>query len=289
MMIKMEHNIEIYGELLATRQFKASASFWFRFGGFVSLGLIVFSGIYLIFDPIEASETPTLGLITLGAAIGLIVFMKLISRKIKREVAIYEEGVVVTKGKKILPFHYNQIAGIYDDSAGGMIVMGGGLVGMVVSGVVSAVASKAIDAIDREFRIRSVDIVPWPDSQLKRTGVVSTGGDILSHVYTEWVIKQKSITKENIESQELHFGDSLKFKNGIFTHERFRGDEVHARLDDVVGVDIQDDKLRLLGTNEAGRQTALISIFSSLALNLDLLLYVVDFLQNSEKAATKAY
>jgi len=271
----MEHNTNDFGNLLAKRHFKASASFWFRFGGAVSLGLILFGGVYLIFDPIVDSDTPTRGLIAIGAAALLILFMIFLSRKIKHEVAIYEEGVVVTKGKKVLPYHYNQIIGLDDTSIGGMVFMSGGLIGAVVTGAVTAIASKAIGAIDRNYRIRSIDIIPTPDSQLKKVGVVSTGGDILSHIYSEWVIKQKGITAENINSQELHFGD-LSLKDGVFTHKRFRGDEVYARLDDVTGMDIEEDNLRLLGENQVGKQVALIKIGTSFVVNVDLLVYVVN-------------
>ncbi|MCL2528043.1 MAG: hypothetical protein FWE42_06425 [Defluviitaleaceae bacterium] len=271
----MEHSTNNFGNLIAERQFKASASFWFRFGGAVALGLIAFGGIYLIFDPIVDSDTPTRGLIALGAAALLILFMLLLARTIKSAVAIYEEGVVVTKGKKLLPYHYNQILGLDDTSVGGMVFMSGGLIGAVVTGAVTAVASKAIGAIDRNYRIRAIDIIPTPDSQLKKVGVVNTGGDILSHVYSEWVIKQKGITAENANAQELHFGD-LSLKDGVFTHKRLRGDEVHARLDDVMGMDIEEDHLRLLGENQVGKQVALIKINTSFVVNMDLLVYVVN-------------
>jgi len=276
----MEHSTNNFGNLIAERQFKASASFWFRFGVAVALGLIAFGGIYLIFDPIVDSDTPTRGLIALGAAALLILFMVFLSRKIKREVAIYEEGVVVTKGKKVLPYHYNQIIGLSDTSIGGMVFMSGGLIGAVVTGAVTAIASKAIGAIDRNYRIRDIDIIPTPDSQLKKVGVVSTGGDILSHVYSQWIIKQKGITTENVNSQELHFGD-LSLKGGVFTHKRLRGDEVYARLDDVTAMDIEEDNLRLLGKNQVGKQVALIKIGTSFVVNVDLLVYVVHLNQGT--------
>jgi len=271
----MRHNTDNFGQLLAERQFKASASFWFRFGGVVALGLIVFAGIYLIFDPIVDSDTPTLGLIVGGVAIALIAFMVIMSKGIKRSVAIYEQGVVVIKGEQTFPYHYSQIKGLYDSSIGGMVFMGGGLIGAVVSGVATAVASKAIEAIDREFRNRDIDIEPLPETGLKRIGVVTTGGDLLSHVYTMWVIKEKGITKENLHEQELHFGD-LELKGGVFTHNRLRGDQVHAKLQDVVGMDIEDDKLQLLGVNQVGKQVVLISLGTVFTLNWDLLAYVVN-------------
>jgi len=271
----MEHN---YGNLIAERQYKASASFWPRLFGVVALVLIAFSAYYLIVDPIVDSDTPTLGLIGLGVAAFLIVMIIVLTRKIKREVAIYEEGVVVTKGEKTFPFHYNQIAGLYDSDAGGMVFIGGGLgiAGAIVSGAVSAIASKAVESHDRAFRIRGVDIVPLPDSQLKRVGVVTTGGDILSHAYTEWMIKQKSISNKNIYSVELSFGD-LELKNGEFTHTTLSEEKVHVVLDDVTSINIQDDKLRLMGEDEKGREKCLLSIsliFHNI-LNWDLLAYIV--------------
>ena len=271
----MEHN---FGELIVERQYKASASFWPRFFGVVSLALIAFSAYYLIVDPIVDSDTPTLGLIGLGVAALLLVLVILFTRKIKREVAIYEEGVVVIKGENTFPYHYNQIAGLNDTDIGGMVFIGGGLgiAGALVSGAVSAIASKAVDSHDRASRIRGIEIVPTPDSQLKKMGVVTTGGDILSQVYTEWIIKQNSISKENIHSQVLSFGD-LELNNGEFVHEQLSGQEVRVALDDVTGMDIQDDKLRLLGQNEKGKEKSLLSISTTFhtILNWDLLSYVI--------------
>jgi len=181
--------------------------------------------------------------------------MKLISGKIKREVAIYEEGVVVTKGEKTFPYHFNQISGLDDTDEGGMVVMAGGfgIAGALISGAVSAIASRAVESLDREFRIRSVDIVPLPESRLKKVSVVRTGGDILSHVYTEWLIKQNAVNKESVSSLELSFGD-LKLNNGEFIHTSLTEKETRVSLDDVTGADIQDGKLRLLGLNEKGKE-----------------------------------
>jgi hypothetical protein len=106
-------------------------------------------------------------------------------------------------------------------------------------------------------------------------GVVNTGGDELSMVYTDWLIKQKSVTKESLVSLSLSFGDSLEFSRNAFVHKHRKGDTV-LRPEEITKLDFVEGKLFIYGLNENGKEKRLIDIKIEEVLNLDLLLYIYD-------------
>jgi len=262
----MEHS---YGNMVAERSTKKSRVIWLRVGAIGALLILGFAGYYFINFPFDP-EDRIMGFVALGLAVLLFLLLWFISNKIKQSVEIYEEGVIVKKGRKEHSFHFNQIAGLRDAAtdSGGFFVAGG-LVGGIIAGAVSAVASNAIDANRRKHRIRSLSIVPNTE-ELKEVSVVNTGGGMLSDAYTEWHKREKTITKENIPSLQISFGDILELNQGMFIHKHRRGD-VHLPLAEVTELDIRENSLMFFGLNEKGKTRSLIDINITKVLNLDLL------------------
>jgi len=269
----MEHS---FGNLLVECSTKKSRIVWLRIGAIAALLVLGAAGYYFINFPFDP-EDRIMGFVSLGLAVFLFLVLWFISNKIKQSVAIYETGVVVKKGRKEHPYHYNQISGLRDAQADdGFFVFGGafGLVGAAVAGAASAVASNAIGASRRRNRIRKLSIVP-NTLDLNEIGVVNTGGDVLSEVYTEWLKREKAITKESIPSLALSFGDVLELNQGMFTHKHRRGD-VHLPLSEVTELDIRSDCLMFFGLNEKGKTKSLIDITITQVLNIDLLFDVYN-------------
>jgi len=268
----MEHS---FGNLLAERSTKKSRIVWLRVGAIAALLALGAAGYYFINFPFDP-EDRIMGFVSLGMAVLLFLVLWFISNKIKQSVEIYETGVMVKKGRKEHPFHYNQISGLRDAAADdGFLVFGSfGLVGAAIAGAASAVASNAMDASRRRNRIRKISVVPNTED-LKEVAVVNTGGDVLSEIYTGWVMREKAITKESIPSLYLSFGDVLEFNQGLFTHKHRRGD-IHLPLTEVTELEIRGDSLMFFGLNEKGKTKSLIDINITEVLNIDLLFYVFN-------------
>jgi len=268
----MEHN---FGNMLVERSTKKNRIVWLRVGAIAALLALGAAAYYLINFPFDP-EDRIMGFVSLGMAVLLFLVLWFISNKIKQSVEVYEEGVIVKKGRKEHPFHYSQISGLRDAGADdGFFVFGAfGLVGAAIAGAASAVASNAIDASRRRNRIRKLSIVPNTD-ELKEISVVNTGGDMLSEIYTGWLIREKSIVKESIPSLALSFGDVLEFNQGLFTHKHRRGD-IHLPLAEITELEIRGDSLMFFGLNEKGKTKSLIDINVVEVLNIDLLFYVFN-------------
>jgi hypothetical protein len=266
-----------YGNQLAVRETKKSTIIWIRIGAVIFLLLVGAVGIYTLLNPIDGEDTIIgLGLLGIGVLICAILFF--VSAKIKKLVTIFEEGVVLKNGSKEHRFHFSEIAGLADAGSGGtyFIPLSGGLVGALVMGTAAAVAGAAADASRRRNRIRNITIMPVSGGS-SRVPVVNTGGDELSQVYTQWLIKQKSVTKENLDSLVLSFGAELEFNAGMFIHKRKKGDESYA-FSDITALksDSSSGILRFFGLNEKGKEKNLFNVSVNAAHNIDLLFYLFE-------------
>ena len=86
--------------------------------------------------------------------------------------------------------------------------------GVVINGIKSA--AKKNHTFRRRHKVNNVRVVRANHSDIR---VRNVGGDELSEAYAKWLMKQKSITIENIESLELSFGDSVVLKNGVLKYK----------------------------------------------------------------------
>ncbi|MCL2569337.1 MAG: hypothetical protein FWE12_07945 [Oscillospiraceae bacterium] len=268
-----------FGKQLAAYETKRSTFAWLKIGAIAAFLLFGIGGIFLILYPIDPEDT-IIGYGLLGAAVFFPLVLLFLTKRMRAQVTIYEEGVVVQSGGKEHRFHFSEIAGLRDTASGGgtIIVPGGlGVLGALAVGAASAIASSAVDARRQRNRIRSVSIVPIPRGEKSQSeiSVVNTGGDALSEVFTEWLVDQKSITEDRIPTLHLSFGDSLKLVDGVLIHTHRRG-ETRLALQDVTQMDTDDGSLRFFGPNEKGTEKCLISIDFRSVWNLDLLFYLYE-------------
>ena len=269
-----------YGEQLASRESRPGAARWMRVGAVALLLLFGIGGIYFILNPYDPGDEP-FGFFSLGLGVLLCVLLFVAAKRRHATATIYEEGVVLRKGKNERGFHFSEIAGLIDQGGGSMVVpVAGGLIGAAVMGVASAIASNAVDAHRRTHRLRSVNIMPTePKGTLESVlgiKVVNTAGDELSKVYTEWLVKTKNINEETVKSLELSFAldDLLRVDKGAFVSKNRRG-ENRFEFERLADLDV-DEVVRFWGLDEKGKNKCLIDIKTVQVLNLDLLFYVFD-------------
>jgi hypothetical protein len=259
-----------YGNQLAVRETKTSTIVWIRIGAVIFLLLVGAVGIYTLLNPIDDEDT-IIGLALLGIAVFICAVLFFVSVKIKKQATIFEEGVILKSGKKERRFHFGEIAGLRDiaDNRTYFIPYRGGLIGAVVASAALSIA----DAADKK-RIRSVRIVPDTYGAAE-VSVVNTAGNELSEAYTAWLVKQKSVTKENLTSLSLSFGDALGFDSGTFTYKHRKGDTRHA-LSDLTNIHYDNSSgiLRFCALNEKGKEKSLFSVGVDKVINIDLLFMI---------------
>jgi len=116
---------------------------------------------------------------------------------------------------------FSDIVGLTDEAADG-IFLSGSLAGVVVASIAVAAAGKIADAHNRKHRIRAMNVKTRVDDKLVSLSVLKSTGDVLSQLYTEWLIARTPVTAENLHSLELSFGENLTLKQGMFTYEQRR-------------------------------------------------------------------
>jgi len=273
----MEHN---FGNEFAVRRRKGSTIALIRLGGLALTAALIAGGIYFISNPIDPEDT-IFGYVALGVSIIILIASWIIANRMKGEVAIHEEGVIVKKGNKTHKYHFNDIAGL-QDQAGDVttVLVGGGLIGAIGAGIAAGVTGAAKNAINRKNRNRPMNIVTKSVSQ-PGVSVLKSAGDILSEVFTGWFIKNNGITKEALQTMELSFGDKLKLKDGEFVYSRRKSD-VNLPITGVTNTQIIEDSLMLYGLNEKGKDKCLISVNIVHVLNIDLLFKVIEMAELDE-------
>ena len=276
-----------FGKQLVVRESKKSKSVWLIIGAVASLVLLSAGGLFFLMDP-HFPEDTYMGIALLVLAVILFGLLLFLSRKLRAKVEIYEQGVVVARGSKEHKFHFSEIAGLRDapgDSGVFVVPMAGGLVGAIVAGAVAGVAGNMSDSRRRRHRLRSISIVTKGDSP-REIGVVNTGGDELSEVYTDWLIAQTPITKENVHNLTLSFGGILELNNGVFVHHRRRGD-VQLALKDVTDLSAGEDSVMFYGLNEKGKSKCLIDVKVAHIVNIDLLFSILHIAAGDEAEQTE--
>ena len=267
-----------YGKQLAKRETKKWKLVGLRIAAVAAFFALGAAGASFILNPIDPEDT-IMGFVALGLAVILPIVLFIAAKKFRSSVTIFEEGVVVNNGNKEHGFHFNEIAGLRDSvTTRTYFVPGGlGIAGAIATGLASAAVNSAMDAGRRKHKLRDISVVPNVGSyeHANDVSVVNTGGDELSMVYTDWLIRQKSVTKENLASMFLTFGDSLEFSRNAFVHKHRKGDTV-LRLEEITKFDFVENKLFIYGLNESGKEKCLIDIKIEEVLNLDLLLCIYD-------------
>jgi hypothetical protein len=265
----MEHN---YGKELAMRETQKTPLVVLKIMAFVVAPLLFVLSIFLLFadDGFYREE----GIVLLVLSVPFFSAMLFLSKVLYSQVFIYEEGVIVKNFRKEYRFHYNEIAGLREPLYGAVVVVP---VGGIVSGLITAaalgIASGIADEKRREKLIREIVIQP---KNGKAVGVVKTGGDELSQVYTGWLIKNIPVTKENLNSLSLSFGKKLEFNNGALVQKKRSGD-IRLALSDVIDFDARDGLLHYYGLNKKGKKAIIITAEIRKIMNLDLLLLLFSF------------
>jgi len=200
----------------------------------------------------------------------------------KQRTILYEEGVFVANGRREYHLHFSDIIGLSDE-AGLDVVMSGGIVEVLVASVVVAAAGKIADAHNLKHRIRPMNIWTEIEGERKSLSVVKSTGDVLSQLYTKWLIAQKSITTDNLHTLVLPFADKLELNQGIFilTHV-YGGGETTLRLADITDINYENHDLRLCTTDDRGRVKPIIELPINLVYNLDLLHYIYNLQNNNQ-------
>ena len=248
---------------------------------FMALGIGCFVGAaYMgLFMETEAAWASILLAVIIGV-LGLVFFIGSFAIK-KQRTILYEEGVFVANGKDKYHLHFNDIIGISDEAGDGVVVRGG-LVQVLVASAVVATAGKIADAHNRKHRIRAISIWAEIEGKLKSHDVIKSTGDVLSQVYTEWLIAQKNITAENLNSLILPFAENLELNHGMFTFTDEFGKEIKLKLADITDITYEEDRIQLCALNEKGKVKPIIKLPIRLFYNLDLMYYIYN-LQNSRQ------
>ena len=102
-----------YGNQLAVRESKPGTARWVKVGAVALLLLLGVAGFYFILNPHDPADT-VMGFVALGFALALFFGLFALAKGLHSVVTIYEEGVVIKKGKKERQFHFSEIAGLVD-------------------------------------------------------------------------------------------------------------------------------------------------------------------------------
>jgi len=270
-----EHN---FGKKLAEYESSKGKITALKAGAVAALLLLGGGGAFvLLANPVGGDENALVGMFLLVA--GLIIGMCLwfISGRLYSKATIFEEGVAVIDGKKEHNIHYNEIVGLRDiiKDESTTITHRGGIAGAVAAGIIAGAASAAA-AEKRRNKARNITIIAEPDEGARRPrgiNVIDTGGDKLCKVYTKWLITKNAITKENLKTLSLSFGDKLKFENGAFIQVK-RKDDIVLTLEDIIKITIEYDSVFFYALNHKGKEAVLISVDVKHVLNLNLLFHI---------------
>jgi len=236
--------------------------------------LLMFGDFYREFGMSGPSIPIGIGLIALGVFV-IAVFFVIIGAS-KQTVTIFTDGVIVSRKRDTHQFHFSDIKGLSDVTASGVpIVVTGGVAGAIIGSIAGALANTALDANRRKNSLREVIIVPHSDASPVK--VTNTAGDMLSEVYTAWLVKQQDLKAENIAAATISFGDTLEYKEGEFIQHHKRG-ERRLSVSNLTRVHIcgEGEEIQLWGMNEGGKEKCIISVKLRQMYNVDLLSYVVD-------------
>jgi len=248
---------------------------------FMALGLGCFVGaVYMGFFAETEAAWASIVIALVIVVLGLISFIGSFAIE-KQRTILYEEGVFVANGKKAYHLHFNDIIGLSDEAGDGVVVRGG-LVQVLVASAVVAAAGKIADAHNRKHRIRAMNIWTKIDGKLTCLSVIKSTGDVLSQLYTEWLIAQKSITAESLHSLELPFAEKLALNQGTFTFTDEFGTVTTLKLADITDITYEEYHIQLCAPDEKGKVKPIIKLPIREFYNLDLLYYIYD-LQNNKQ------
>jgi len=244
---------------------------------FVGLGCLAGSVYMAFFGETEAVWASIVIAVVL-AVLGLVILGVSLTIE-KQRAIIYEEGVFVANGDNEHYLHFGDIVGLSDEPGGGMTIRGGLVQVLVASAVVTA-AGKIADAHNRKHRIRPINIWAKIDGELKSLSVIKSAGDVLSQLYTEWLIAQKSISAENLHSLTLPFAEKLELNQGTFNFTDASGNKATLNLADMADISWDEQNFHLRTADEYGEPESVIKLPIGELYNFDLLLYIHD-LQDS--------
>ena len=283
----MEYN---FGSERATYETKMGRIVKYRVWGVILLLILVAAGLFFLLNPVDAEDV-VMGWVSVGAGVIICTVLFVISSRIRSKAVIYDEGVVITNRGVEHKFHFNEIAGLRGmmvaDTSDGVTVAGGvagGLIGGLIAGAIAGAMAN-----NRESEMRpmvSVRIVPNTNSMDEVT-VMNEAGDELSLLYTQWIIQQKGITKENVNTLNMSFGDELELYNGAITSKQ-RRKEVTLELSKITKIDSSSNgvTLQFFGMNEKGKEKNLLSIGIIKVNNVHLLLEIHNMITASQKLAS---
>jgi len=266
-----------FGKKLAMRETRAKTIFLIRMAALVVLAAAVGTAIV---DLINPDGDRIAGFVGLGLTPIAVFFLIKCKAWFHKTAILYEEGVVIKSSGDEQGYHFSQIAGLReDDSRDAVIATGYGLVGALLSGVEhSALDYSLISPNNKGVQNRRVCIEP-NNKDLESVDVVSTAGHDLADIYTVWLIKENHITRENVNSHTISFGDEISFKEGIFSHTHAKSGKLICEVaaKDITSITLKErdeGMLKFYAPNEKGKSKCVISIAHTKILNIDLLFYI---------------
>jgi len=249
----------------------------FRIWAIVLLLLLGAAGLFFILDPLDPEDF-IMGWVAVGVGVILFAVLWIVSVRIRAKAVIFDEGVIVTNRGTEHKFHFNEIAGLRGNIAAnahsGAVIAGGVAGGMIGGMIAGAVAGAIGGKSTKERSLTSVRIVSNAAGE-KDVTVLDAAGDELSRVYTQWLIAQKGITRENAGTLNMSFGDELELNNGVITNKQRRKD-VTLKMSDITRIAASDNGvfLQFFGLNDRQKEKSLLSVGCMKINNIHLLMEI---------------
>jgi len=122
---------------------------------------------------------------------------------------LYENGICVkTKNNEILSYHFGEIESLMENVS--------------KSGRTGYFKIRRFRIFSRRSFLRNrkrdhlcLTFISRKENNLRRVFVADAMADALSVAYTNWMIKEHNIVKQNFDKLNLSFGNSLKLENGM--------------------------------------------------------------------------
>ena len=241
-------------------------SAWYLINGLLIIVAYFFFGGQLDGLPVVL----TTGAISIAIAVAIFLIFSFLSKKFKPKhtTTVYEQGVIIERKKEINKFHFNQIKGLKDrgqkDSSAAAIGVAFGVIGGLIAGLMSG---------SKKSQLREISVM---DNSSKLFNVADAASEDLSQAYTNWLVKEKNITQQNINDIQLSFGDNLELKNGTFILKHKRNDK-NIKLADITRFETLDNNnFSIFGLNEKNKEKAIIQINVQNLLNMDLITKIIE-------------
>jgi len=223
--------------------------------GLVLLGLEV---MFDFFGWITLDDAPSfLPYIFFVVAAGLVAVMFVFKGQ---TVNVFEDGFTFEKGNNVDKIPFGDIKGIIDTD-----VIEDSIIGRATHHFTTKRNAQ------KGVFLRGVT-VQTKDS--RKIGIVNTAGHALYEAFLAYTFK--NITKDDLQSLDISFGDDLSFKDGHFVLDT-KKHQKQVHHSQITNVDFDDDvNTTLFAVGEDGQDKAVIHALIHPIMNVDLMLYIIE-------------